>query len=73
MFPEEDEDFWTIFLQYPVLSWMDYQRKSSVLRIINEVAASGSVDNVDCDTVSNYAEYCVATVETYAVTEYRES
>jgi hypothetical protein len=66
IFPEQAEEFWTIFLQFPALSWMDVERKGSVLRIIDEIVG-------DCGTRFNYTQYCVADVQTYEVTEYRES
>ena len=52
---------------------MDVQRKGSILRIIREIVADGNVANINCDGVNDYADFCVYNVETYAVTEYRES
>jgi hypothetical protein len=69
-FPTTSDDFWTIFLQYPVLSWMDVARKAQIMRIIEEVAETPS----DCQTnINDYRDFCVSNVETYEVAEYRES
>jgi hypothetical protein len=70
IFPDDVNEFWTIFLQFPALSWMDVERKGSVLRIISEIV--GTCDD-GTRTANNYMDYCVADVQTYAVTEYRES
>ena len=69
-FPTTSDDFWTIFLQYPALSWMDVARKAQIMRIIEEVAETPS----DCQTnINDYRDFCVSNVETYEVAEYRES
>ena len=69
-FPTNTDMFWTIFLQFPALSWMDVARKRSAMRIIQEVANSGTGCGTD---FSNYRDFCVANVETYEIAEYRES
>ena len=70
VFPTESGMFWTIFLQYPALSWMDVARKASIMRIIRDVTASQTA----CSTNINvYSDLCVSNVETYQVAEYTES
>lgn len=69
-FPTEPNQFWTIFLQYPALSWMDVARKRSIMEIIQELVS----DQNDCSTgISNFTDFCVSNVETYDVAEYSES
>jgi hypothetical protein len=71
-FPDPDVtgNFWTVFLQYPALSWMDVARKASVLRIIQAIVTSQR----ECATnVMPYREFCVADVSTYDVAQYTES
>lgn len=66
-FPSSANDFWSIFLQFPVLSWMDVARKRQVMQRISEVAVAGGC------AVEDYRDFCVANVETFDVAEYRES
>ena len=71
-FPTEANQFWTIFLQYPALSWMDVARKRSIMEIIQELVS----DQDDCRTSignSLRTDFCISNVETYDVAEYSES
>ena len=52
---------------------MDVERKDSILEIIRGIVAAGDVSNIDCSDVNDHLDFCVYNVETYAVTEYRES
>ena len=74
--PAESDQFWTIFLQFPALSWMDVARKALIMQIIEEVAEAGEVGATlsDCKSgINDYLQFCVSNVETYEVAEYRES
>lgn len=66
----ESDQFWTIFLQFPALSWMDVARKAQIMQIIEEVVKT----QTGCLTgINDYLQFCVSNVETYEVAEYRES
>ena len=66
--PTDPTNFWTIFLQFPALSFMDVERKKQLFAVIadllNEQDGCGAVD---------YQNFCVSNVETYKVAEYKES
>lgn len=67
-----DPYVWAIFLQYPVLSYLDSQRKESlfvaIADIVNVGAESGSpLDGFSAD------EFCIARVYHYRVSDYEES
>lgn len=66
-FPESEDEFWTVFLQFPALSFMDVARKEELFDVIGRLATAGGCSGVD------FADFCVANVETYRVSEYRES
>ena len=69
-FPTTSDDFWTVFLQFPALSWMDVARKSAVLSIIHDIVTSQD----SCATgIRDYRQFCVSNVELYDVAEYSES
>ena len=54
---------WGIWLQYPVLSYLDSVRKRHLLYVISEMAGGGDLFN----------RICIAEVEQYGVSTYRES
>ena len=68
-FPDDPEQFWTIFLQFPALSFMDVTRKAQIFRIIHSLVSDGD----GCTNVNPYMDFCIANVETYRVSYYRES
>ena len=52
---------WTVFLQYPVLSYLDSMRKPALINSIAEIV-NRPVE-----------EFCIATVENYRISYYDES
>lgn len=70
-FPERADAFWTIFLQFPALSFMDIARKAQIFRIIHGLVANA--DRCIGQVTDNFMDFCIANVTTYKVSEYRES
>lgn len=68
--PTDSSEFWTIFLQYPALSWMDVARKASVITTIRNIAVTQSECSTGIPVVENL---CVSNVETHDVSGYFES
>lgn len=69
-FPTRAEDFWTIVLQYPALSYMDIARKRALFSVIWQLILNGGGG---CSGVNNFQDFCVADAIPFYVTEYRES
>lgn len=69
---EERSFQWAIFLQYPVLSYLDSGRKESLFRLIGELVKDGAQDNMELIDF-NYENFCIAQVTHYKVSEYEES
>lgn len=66
---------WAIFLQYPVLSYLDSQRKKGLFSTIAGLVRSGAVMNSDLSDLRGFSEddLCIAEVAHYSVSEYEES
>lgn len=62
--------YWAVFLQYPVLSYLDSQRKTFLLYILASLAASGGRPEL---ANFNESDFCIADVYHYRVSEYDES
>ena len=59
---------WGLWIQYPVLSYLDTMRKRHLFFVISEMAtrAGAGIDNL-------FDRICIAEVEQYGVSTYRES
>lgn len=57
---------WGIWIQYPVLSYLDTMRKRHLFYVITRMVASANVANL-------FDRICIAEVEQYGVSTYRES
>ena len=66
--PTDITDYWTIFLQFPALSFMDVARKQQLFTVIADLLSVQAA----CSAV-DYQDFCVSNVETYKVAEYKES
>jgi hypothetical protein len=57
---------WGLWIQYPVLSYLDTMRKRHLFYVISRMATGSGVANV-------FDRICIAEVEQYGVSTYRES
>ena len=73
-FPSNPSDSWTIFLQFPLLSFLDTARRNILLRNIAELADMGRRD-MRSDDLNNFNEsmICVGRYEAYRLSYYEES
>ena len=62
---------WAIFLQYPVLSYLDSQRKRALIEAIFNIATLGAMDGELDGLIVN--DFCIANVTHYSVADYEES
>lgn len=62
--------YWAVFLQYPVLSYLDSQRKYFLLYILASLAIRGGGTEL---SRFNESYFCIADVYHYRVSEYDES
>lgn len=62
--------YWAIFLQYPVLSYLDSRRKESLFQSIAAFVRNG--DNSDLANFG-YTDFCIGNVTHYRVSQYDES
>ncbi len=58
---------WSIFLQFPVLSYLDSQRKENLFNVIASLVQRGGLAGF------NETEFCVGKVFNYEVSTYQES
>ena len=74
-FPNDDIDLagrvaslrrWAVFLQYPVLNYLDTMGKARLISVTQQLAQIGGV-SVDLDN------FCIADVVQYGVSTYEES
>ena len=63
---------WGLWIQYPVLSYLDTMRKRHLFYVISEMVARGLPTNTALPG-SVFNDICVAEVEQYGVSTYRES
>lgn len=68
---EADENLWAIFLQYPVLSYLDSARKENLFFIIARLVQLGDPSGPLADF--NETDICVANVYHYGVSTFEES
>ena len=57
---------WGLWIQYPVLSYLDTMRKRHLFYVISQMVDSANVRDL-------FNRICVAEVEQYGVSTYRES
>lgn len=75
----QDEIFpsfvWAIFLQYPVLSYLDSQRKGSLLSAIADIVQIGADQEGGNSALRTFSkdDFCIANVTHYSVANYEES
>ena len=55
----QNGSYWTVFFQFPLLSYMDNARKWALFQVLLETANSGSSLGSLC--VGNYTQYGVST------------
>lgn len=69
--PPPEPLLWAIFLQYPVLSYLDSQRKAALFDAIFRIAMIGDTSN----ELGNLElqNFCIANVTHYSVANYEES
>ena len=60
---------WAIFLQYPILSYLDSRRKLNLFNIIAQLVQQGDMRVADF----NESDFCVGRVFHHKVAEYEES
>ena len=70
-FPGNSNDSWTIFLQFPLLSFLDTARRDVLLNNISQLIINGS-DNRLNDTFDG-SMICVGRYEAYRLSYYEES
>lgn len=63
---------WGLWIQYPVLSYLDTMRKRHLFYVISEMVASGAAPT-NSFLQNLFDNICVAEVEQYGVSTYRES
>ena len=68
-FPSSPSDSWTIFLQFPLLSFLDTARRNILLRNIAELAVMGNNNLNGFDG----SRICVGRYEAYRLSYYEES
>ena len=68
-FPNGTDQVWTLFVQFPMLSFLDAARKDNLFRIVASLMNSGSNGNLNI----NESVFCVGTYEAYRLTYYEES
>ena len=68
LYPSEIADIWSIYMQFPALSYLDVNRKAALFRLIFRIA--GLSDTEARDLVQ--LDLCQGALEFYAVTEYAE-
>ena len=66
-----NENLWAIFLQYPILSYLDSARKENLFFIIARLVQLGDINGPLADF--NESEICVANVYHYGVSTFEES
>ncbi len=64
--------YWAIFLQYPVLSYLDSYRKERLFYVIARLVQDGSDINTPLASF-NETDFCIGDVTHYKVSEYEES
>ena len=57
---------WGLWIQYPVLSYLDTMRKRHLFYVISQMVAAGNQPAI-------FNDICVAEVQHYAVSTYSES
>lgn len=67
-FPDDENMFWTVALQYPALSYMDVGRKEALFYGIHQL-----LENNGCDGVEDFGDFCVSDAFPINVAEYDES
>ena len=67
-FPNATDEVWTIFLQFPMLSFLDAARKDNLFRTIASLMNAGGAS-----PMLNESDFCVGTYESYRLTYYEES
>lgn len=68
---EVEENLWAIFLQYPILSYLDSTRKENLFNIIARLVQIGAPSGGLADF--NESNICVANVYHYGVSTFEES
>ena len=72
-FPSDTNQSWTIFLQFPLLSFLDTERRGILLRNIAELADRGSNSSNISLSGFNESMICVGRYEAYRLSYYEES
>lgn len=79
-FPNETTDassvtnpiYWALFIQYPVLSFLDSKRKELLLDVVASLVRSGALPGTPLGSF-NVSAFCIGKVVHYQVSSYQES
>ena len=61
---------WALFLQYPILNYLDTMGKTELLRVTAQLVQNG---NNPALSTFNESDFCIANVVHYGVSTYEES